>query len=121
MIKEMLYDPINHLYFHFLSPVVSEFERVNALFQATDLEAHAVMELSVYHDSLKGRVYSSSGVPLPVDKVDYGAKFVFEQDALIRYQKNDESTARKVREVYGRCHTMLQKTAAHPIYTLPTL
>ena len=44
MIKEMLNDPINHLYCHFLSPVVSEFERVNTFFQATDLEAHAIMK-----------------------------------------------------------------------------
>ncbi|CAB3986321.1 zinc finger MYM-type 6-like [Paramuricea clavata] len=121
MIKEMLNDPINHLYFHFLSPMVSEVERVNAFFQATDLEAHAMMkELSVYYDSLKGRVYSSSGVPLPTDKVDYGAKFVFEADALIPHQNNDEHTVRKVREVYGRCHTMLLEAAAQVQKRLPS-
>ena len=50
---------INHLSFHFLSPVVPEFEKVNACFQATDIEADAMMkELSTYYNSLKGRVYS---------------------------------------------------------------
>lgn len=68
-----------------------------------------------------------------MDKVDYGAKFVFEADALIRHQKNDENTVRKDREFYGRCHTMLLEAAvqvqqrlpsskdslkAYPIYTL---
>ena len=38
-----------------LSPVVSEFEKVNAFFQATDIEAYTMMkELSIYHNSLKG-------------------------------------------------------------------
>ena len=47
LLKEMLQDPINYLYFHFLSPLVSELERVNAYFQATDIEAsEAVTELT---------------------------------------------------------------------------
>ena len=38
LIAEMLKDPVNKLYFYFLSPVVAEFERVNAFFQATDID-----------------------------------------------------------------------------------
>ncbi|KAG7153941.1 putative baculoviral IAP repeat-containing protein 6-like 2 [Homarus americanus] len=34
----MLKDPINLLYFHFVSPIVTEFERVNSLFQTTDAD-----------------------------------------------------------------------------------
>ena len=67
----MLHDPINYLYFHFLSPVVSEFERVNGYFQATDAEDNeAVKELDLFYNSLRGRVFNSSGVPLPTDRVD---------------------------------------------------
>ena len=67
LIKEMLNDQINQLYFHFLSPVVTDFERVNAFFQATDIEANEmVKELNLYYNSLSGRVYDSSGVPLLV-------------------------------------------------------
>ena len=120
LIKEMLHDPINHLYFHFLSPVVSEFERVNAFFQATDIDANEMLkELSLYYNSLNGRVYDSSGVPLPADKVDYGAKFVFEAAALLRSQNNDENTARRVRETYSRCHSMLLEAAAQVQNRLP--
>jgi hypothetical protein len=98
LIKEMLHDPINYLYFHFLSPVVSEFERVNGYFQATDAEDNeAVKEVDLFYNSLRGRVYNSSGVPLPTDRVDWGAKFVFEADALIHRTSNDETTLRRVR------------------------
>ena len=118
LINEMLNDPINHLYFHFLSPVVSEFERVNAFFQATDIEANEmVKELSLFYNSLNGRVYDSSGVPLPANKADYGAKFVA---ALLRIRNNDEHTAKRVREVYNRCHSMLLEAAAQVQQRLPS-
>ena len=97
LLKEMLQDPINYLYFHFLSPMVSEFERVNAYFQATNIEAsEAVRELNTYYSSLRGRVYNSSGDILPTERVDYEAKFIYEADALIRRNKNDQMTVRKV-------------------------
>lgn len=32
-------DPVNYLYVYLLSPIVSEFEKVHAFFQATDLNA----------------------------------------------------------------------------------
>ena len=100
------------VHFHFLSPVVTEFERVNAFFQATYTEANEmVKKLNLYYNSLSGRVYDSSGVPLPADKVDYGAKFVFEAAALLRSEKNDENTARRVRETYSRCNSMLLEAA----------
>lgn len=121
LIYEMLNDPINHLYFHFLSPVVSEFERVNAFFQATDIEANEmVKELSLFYNSLNDRVYDSSGVPLPANKADYGAKFVFEAAALLRIRNNDEHTAKRVREVYNRCHSMLLEVAAQVQQRLPS-
>ena len=42
MILSMLNDPVNLLYFHFLSPLVTEFERVNAIFQTTNADAEKV-------------------------------------------------------------------------------
>ena len=85
---------------------------MNAYFQVTDAEAtEAVKEVKLFYHSLRGQVYNSSGVPLPTDKVDYGAKFIFEADALIRRMKNDETTVRRVREVYGRCHSLLLEAA----------
>lgn len=121
LIREMLHDPTNYLYFHFLSPVVSEFERMNAFFQATDIEANdMIKELNLYYNSLCGRVYSSSGVELPADKVDYGAKFVSEAAALLRRHSNDENTASRIRDVYNRCHSMLLEATAQVQKRLPS-
>jgi hypothetical protein len=55
-----------------------------------------------------------------MDKVDYRAKFVFEADALIHHQNDDENTVCKVRKVYGRCHTMLLEVAAQVQKRLPS-
>ena len=41
---EMLKDPVLYLYFHFVSPLVTEFERVNAFFQATNANPEEMME-----------------------------------------------------------------------------
>ena len=66
-----------------------------------------------------GRVYNSSGDILPTERVDYGAKFIYEADALIRRNKNDQVTVRKVREVYGRCHSLLVEAAEQVKKCLP--
>ena len=57
IIADMLRDPINWLYFHILSPIVSKFEKVNSFFQATDLDSHEMIkELELFYNSLIGRV-----------------------------------------------------------------
>jgi hypothetical protein len=118
MLKDMLYDPINLLYFHFLSPVVAEFKRVNAFFQATDIDADAmVKELNLYYNSLQGRVFNSSGVPLPSDKVDYGAKFIHEATELQHRENN--GVAQRIRDVYSHCHAMLLVAAEQVQKRLP--
>ena len=51
-ILEMLNDPSIHLYFHFVSPLVTEFERVNAFFQATDADPEEMhQELTAHSKS----------------------------------------------------------------------
>lgn len=57
---DMLKDPILYLYFQFVSPLVSEFERVNAFFQATDADPEEMFtELDTHHKSLRGRVFAT--------------------------------------------------------------
>ena len=57
IIADMLRDPINWLYFHILSPIVSKFEKVNSFFQATDLDSHEMIkELELFYNSLIGMV-----------------------------------------------------------------
>ena len=103
----MLNDPINHLYFHFLSPVVSEFEKANAFFQGTDIEADAMMkELSTYYESLK----SFTGACLPVEKVDQ----------LNQLNRQNNQGVQEVREVYNRCYVMLLEAVEQVQKRLPS-
>lgn len=121
IIADILRDPISHLYFHFLSPVVTEFERVNAFFQATDIDPHEMIkELNLYYCSLRNRVYDSSGLPLPSAKVDFGAKSIFEADALTRRHNNDANITKKVHDTFGRCHSMIIEAAEQVSKRIPT-
>lgn len=71
---------IKLIYFHFLSPVVTEFERVNAFFQATDIEANEVVrELNLYYNSLSCRVYDSSVFPCQLIKLTTGQSLCSKQ------------------------------------------
>eukprot|EP00794_Sanderia_malayensis_P009867 gene9867-biopygen8124 len=120
MIADMLRDPVNLLYFHFLSPIVAEFERVNAFFQATNIDPHDMMkELSLFSDSLKSRVFGREGAQLPLTSVDFGAKFLFEADALVSCNNGDDAVLMKVMEAKKRCHNMLLETANQVKKRLP--
>ena len=75
----MLSNPINLLNFHFISAIVTEFERVNSFFQATDADPEEmVQEHTLHHKSLQDRLFDRQGERLPIDKVDLGAKFTHE-------------------------------------------
>ena len=57
----MLHDEITYLYFQFATPVVSEFERINASFQATNADPKRLFDdLNVHYNSSKSRVYNHS-------------------------------------------------------------
>ena len=49
MIKEMLNDQTNWLFFHFATPVVCEFERVNAAFQTSKPDGNELLNLLDCH------------------------------------------------------------------------
>ena len=58
LLLNMLNDPVLCLYFHFVSPFVTEFDRVNAFFQATDSDPEEMeKELVAHSKSLHGRVF----------------------------------------------------------------
>ena len=105
-------DPINllyRLYFHLVSPIVTEFERVNAFFQATDADpADMVYELSLHYKGLRDRIFDGSGEPLPINKVDLGAKFAHELNLFItRDRDNSMEALAKANEMRQRCTDML--------------
>ena len=120
IISDMLKDPINFLYFHFLSPVVSDFEKVNAYFQATSIDAEKLMkELHNFNNSVQNRVYNANGNILPIENVDFGGKFIFEAAKLIQSSGNDPDVIAKVKEATERCHIMLIEAASQAAKRLP--
>ena len=71
----MLNDRIIFLYSHFVLPLVTEFECVNALLKATDADPEEMSkELLSHSKSLQARINDSDGSPLPIEKVDFGGK-----------------------------------------------
>jgi hypothetical protein len=76
IIKEMLQDRTNYLYFTFATPVVQEFERLNSLFQQTNGDPYdQSKELSLHRNSLFDRIYNRDGTNKMVDAVEFGMKF----------------------------------------------
>ena len=73
ILLDMLKDLIMYLYFHFVLPLVTEFDRVNA-----DADPEEMFtELSSHNKSLRGRVFDLEGKPLAIEKVDFGGKLLF--------------------------------------------
>ena len=61
MITSILKDPISYMYFHFLSTVVLEFEKVDELFQSTIADPEDMVQLLFRpHKSLPERLYGCS-------------------------------------------------------------
>ena len=117
LIAEMLKDNVNILYFHFVTPIVNEFDRVNAFFQATDLDPDCMIkELNLFYNSLTSRVYLPDGSNVATDKVDYGAKYLFERNEMVRKM---QLTAQQGREIDARCHQLLLEAAAQVTKRLP--
>ena len=120
MLLSMLNDDINHLYFHFLSPIVTEFERVNASFQATNADPEdMVKQLFLLHSTLRYRIYGSGDEVLPNSRVDLGVKFVMESQKYIHHHGNSAEAKVKVEEVYNRCQSFLVEALTQVENRLP--
>ena len=102
---DMLSDTTSLLYFHFMSPVVNEFEQVNVFFQAIDPDPEEMAhELNLHHRSLQNRVLDTQGNRLPIQKVDLGAKL---RHRLEQFAKDNPLQSAKVHEMQQRCAEML--------------
>ena len=120
MLLDMLSDPILYLYFHFVSPVVTEFERVNAFFQATDADPEEMFtELDTHYKSLRGRVFDIEGKQLAIENVDLGGKFQFEATKFISTQQDSIVAKAKVLEVKRRCLDFLLEAISQVEKHLP--
>lgn len=118
ILSDMLNDPVNYWYFHCVTPVVMEFERVNSYFQATDADPHSMeSELAQHHQSLRARVFSPDGSELPISEVDFGARFAKEVERYMGiYQVSGES---KVQDVKTRCYSFLMEAIKQVENRLP--
>ena len=75
-LKQLFKNDLIYLYIVFLTPIVQEFERINSLFQSSNVDPEKLMQnLELHYKSLKSRVYDSRGHLLPVSHMDLGAKF----------------------------------------------
>ncbi|KAK3873494.1 hypothetical protein Pcinc_021463 [Petrolisthes cinctipes] len=91
------------------SPIVTEFERVNSLFQSTDAKPSRLLyELDTHFKALNRRVYSEDGSLLPMNRVDFGAKFTMECNKLL----TDKEGADRRLTLQKRCHDMLRELVA---------
>ncbi|CAG5098065.1 Protein of unknown function [Cotesia congregata] len=115
-LQQMYNDPANLLYFTFLSPLLSEFNSINLLFQKEHADHFSILqELERFTLSLLRRVLHPSSVSLEVDlnfqsiylplqKVDFGYKFT----ALVnRLVKDTDISQTTVNNVKHRCQLFL--------------
>ena len=114
MIKEMLSDYKNYLYFVFATPIVQEFEKVNSLFQSTQQDPYVLQkELLMHKTSLENRIYGHQKM-LP--NVDFGIKF------LTECSKYTERTGKfeDVQNIKERCLLMLEEATTQVNDRLPS-
>ena len=103
IISDMLHDDITYLYFQFATPVVSEFERINASFQATNADPKRLFDdLNVHYNSLKSRVYNHKNEILSLSSTQFGAKFLAECEQCLRRRSNIN-----IDDVKARCQSRL--------------
>ncbi|XP_068241400.1 zinc finger BED domain-containing protein 5-like [Palaemon carinicauda] len=76
LLKEMLCDKINYLYFVFATPIIRDLEAVNAKFQATKTDPYKLSnELEMLRKTLCNRIYNYDGTEKLTEEIDFGAKF----------------------------------------------
>ena len=93
LLKEMLLDYKNYLFFQFVTPMVQEFERLNSLFQQTKSDPHELnKELFMHHKSLQSRLYKDNGVKKDINEVDFGVKFLTECDNYLKENTEESSS-----------------------------
>ncbi|GFO11546.1 Zinc finger mym-type protein 1 [Plakobranchus ocellatus] len=103
LIKEMMQDHKNYLYFQFAVPIVKEFETVNSLFQHTNFDPTILdTELYTHYESLHGRLYHPDGTPKVLDDVDFGCKFTQEVQRYVSQHSEIEQILRDVEDLKRR-------------------
>jgi hypothetical protein len=93
-----LKDPINHLFFVFLTPVVAEFERVNSFFQSEKIDPEEMTSvLNQHYQSLRNRIFDSKGQQKSLSLIDFGHHFLSKvQEVTERFRDSQDMRDRVV-------------------------
>jgi hypothetical protein len=121
-ILNMLKDETLYLFISFLTPVVQEFERLNSLFQGSNVDPEVLFgELELHHRSLRSRVFDSRGYQLPLPCIDFGAKFLSDCQSFILQQPahQREAAEKSVENTKIRCLKFLMGLLAELEKRLP--
>ncbi len=119
IIRAELNNPYTHMYFTFAEPIVSEFERVNVIFQADHVDPEkAVEELERHFQGLCARVCDKNNHPLGLSLVDFGSKFQAEATSYLLKHPGPEAE-REVTELKERCLAMLKECVEQVKARLP--
>lgn len=123
MIKEMMQDVSNRLIFQFATPIVQEFERVNAMFQSEKADPHSLMnELDMLQKSLRGRLYNVAGSKKPIEECDFGYKFIHEMQIYVDSILDEDKRGLELQKMINlkmRCHNMLDEAMQQVEKRLP--
>ena len=108
IIREMLADDSNYLYFQFALPIIEEFERVNALFQHEKKDPTILINnLVLLHSTLERRIHEHDGSEKKQDKIEFGAKFLSCINDFIEKKGKTEATLNQVNGIKSRCKSVL--------------
>ncbi|XP_053595333.1 zinc finger protein 862-like [Microplitis demolitor] len=117
-LQQMYNDPANLLYFTFLSPILSEFNSINLLFQKEHADHFTILqELEQFTLALLRRILfpasvslsvnlSFQSIYLPLNRVDFGYKFTKLIEDLLSKTDISKST---INDVKLRCQSFLIK------------
>ena len=100
VIRDTLSDPRNKLFFHFLVPVIQEFERINAFFQVKEADPQDLdKELRSHHLSLKKCLFDVNGNALVNSRTNFGVKFLAECTLRMTHRECTREQIDQVRNV----------------------
>ena len=103
LLKEMLSDYKNYLFFEFATPVVQEFERLNSLFQQTKADPYELyQQIFLHQKSLHNRLYDAKRQKNNIYQVDFGIKFLTACDKFL-HQIDSAEAHLEIRNVKERC------------------
>ncbi len=105
----------------FLSHIVTEFERLNALFQSKNVDPEKLMkDLDLHYMALHTRVCDNNGNKIALSQVGFGPKFLSEADKLTRKHAGDSDFQSRLASMKIKCHGMLLEAVEQVKRRLPS-